>query len=74
MTEYRALKPFTNGNTYVGRGVVVELTTKQAEFLQRGGFIEPAATVHATPAALAAAVEPEAKPAAKTAPKKKAAE
>lgn len=41
MKTYRALKAFAHENTYCAAGAEVQLTDKQAKFLETGGFVEP---------------------------------
>lgn len=64
MTEYRALKAFTNGNTYVAKGATASLSDTQAEFLKRGGFVEAVAPAKAAAPRKAAAPAPKAAKAA----------
>lgn len=59
MKTYRAIKAFPHGNSYVAAGATVNLTDKQATFLN--GYIEPADTVADAPALVEA---PTATPAA----------
>ncbi|WP_322999958.1 hypothetical protein [Castellaniella sp.] len=64
MKTYRALKAFPHGNSHVAAGAIVNLTEKQATFLN--GYIEPAQALDDAPTLAEA---PEAKPTTKASAK-----